>query len=287
MAITGIMVAVFMVVSVVFSISSMQAINRRILQEEEEDIRKDYDNSIKNQVQQVISLLDCYRADIEAGVITKEEGMKQAADVIRELRYGEDGYFWVDQSDGVNVVLLGNDIEGTNRLDTKDVTGFEMVKNFIQTAVEKGECYSDYQYPKEGGDKPMPKRAYTQYYEPFDWVVGTGNYVDNIDEQLAGSREEADRFTIKKITIFTVVYLLSAVLIFLVLVAIIMNITKPLKLVVNVLQKMSEGDFSVKIDGSVLGRRDDFGELLRILEAMRAGIGWKPCRGCKAPAVIY
>ncbi|HBA97628.1 MAG TPA: methyl-accepting chemotaxis protein, partial [Lachnospiraceae bacterium] len=60
--------------------------------------------------------------------------------------------------------------EGTNRMDTKDVTGFAMVKDFITNAVEKGSYYSDYQFPREGGTEPVPKRAYTEYYEPFDWV---------------------------------------------------------------------------------------------------------------------
>lgn len=138
MVIIGILVVLFMVFSISFSVSSMQAINTRILQEEEDNIRKDYDVRIQQQVEQVISLLDCYQADIEAGVYSKEEGMKRAADAVRQLRYGTDGYFWVDQSDGVNVVLLGNDTEGTNRLGTKDVTGFEMVKDFIQGAVKNG-----------------------------------------------------------------------------------------------------------------------------------------------------
>ncbi len=273
MAIIGIVVIAFMMFSINFSINSMQAINTRILQEEEENIRKDYDDSIRQQVGQVIWLLDSYKADIDAGIYTKEEGMKLAADKVRSLRYGTDGYFWIDQSDGINVVLLGSDTEGTNRLDTKDVTGYAMVKDFIQGAVANGSYYSDYQYPKEGGTEPMPKRAYTQYYEPFDWVVGTGNYIDNIDDQIAASTETANQFTKEKITTFAIVCALFQLLIILYLIITILNITKPLKLVMKALQSMSEGDFSAKLDSSSLKRRDDFGKLLNILEKMRTSIG--------------
>ena len=273
MAIIGIVVIAFMMFSINFSINSMQAINTRILQEEEENIRKDYDDSIRQQVAQVIWLLDSYKADIDAGIYTKVEGMKLAADKVRSLRYGTDGYFWIDQSDGINVVLLGSDTEGTNRLDTKDVTGYAMVKDFIQGAVANGSYYSDYQYPKEGETEPMPKRAYTQYYEPFDWVVGTGNYIDNIDDQIAASTETANRFTKEKITTFAIVCALFQLLIILYLIITILNITKPLKLVMKALQSMSEGDFSAKLDSSSLKRRDDFGKLLNILEKMRTSIG--------------
>lgn len=273
MAIIGILVVVFMVFSVNFSVTSMKSINRRVLQEEEANIRKDYDDSIRQQVEQVISLLDCYKADIDAGIYTREEGMKRAADMVRQLRYGTDGYFWVDQSDGVNVVLLGNDTEGTNRLGTKDVNGFEMVRDFIQGAVKDGSYYNDYYFPKAGGTEPMPKRAYTQYYEPFDWVVGTGNYVDNIDEQVAASIEAADQFTNQKVNLFLIVCSLSELIMVLYLIATVLNITRPLKQIGSVLHSMSNGDFTPKMNDKLLKRRDDFGKLSQILEKMRTGIG--------------
>ncbi len=273
MTVIGIMVLVFMLFSINFSVSNMKSINERILLEEEENIRKDYDDNIRQQVEMVISLLDSYKADIDAGIYTEEEGMKLAADKVRNLRYGEEGYFWIDQSDGVNVVLLGGEIEGTNRLGTKDVTGYEMVKDFIQGAVSQGSYYSDYQYPKEGGTEPMPKRAYTQYYKPFDWVVGTGNYVDHIDAQIAASTDSANQFTWQRIWVFLTVCVVFGIFIILFLAVTIINITKPLKLVGSVLQRMSEGDFSIKMDESALRRRDDFGRLLNILEKMRTSIG--------------
>ena len=199
--------------------------------------------------------------------------MKLAADKIRNLRYGSDGYFWVDQSNGVNVVLLGSDTEGTNRLATKDATGFEMVKDFITNAVKKGSYFSDYQYPKEGETEPKPKRAYTQYYEPFDWVVGTGNYVDHIDEQIAASTKRADQYTMQKTQLFFTICIIFAILIILFLIYMIINITKPLKAVGIDMKNMAEGDFSVQTDEAFLKRRDDFGILLNITERMRTDIG--------------
>lgn len=273
MTIIGVMIVAFMLLSIQFSVNSMQAIDERILLEEEENIRTDYDNSIRQQVEQVITLLETYQAEIEAGVYTREEGMALAADKVRALRYGTDGYFWVDQSDGTNVVLLGNDTEGTNRMGTTDVNGFAMVKDFIQGAVAEGSYFSDYAYPKEGGTEPMPKRAYTEYFEPFDWVVGTGNYIDNIDAQLTTSTATAHAYTNQKIRLFITVCIVFAILIVLYLVATIFDITKPLNEVGTILRSMSGGDFSVKIAEKNLRRRDDFGRLSRILEKTRTNIG--------------
>ena len=273
MSLVGFIVLAFVTFSVLFSIKSMNAIEQQTIKGEEESIRTDYDNSIKNEVQLVISLLDSYNADIQSGVYSKEEGMKLAADKIRGLRYGEDGYFWVDQSDGVNVVLLGSDTEGTNRLDTKDVTGYAMVEDFITSSVEKGSYFCDYQFPKEGETDPKPKRAYTQYYEPFDWVVGTGNYIDHIDEQIAEATKKADAYTNAKTRLFLVVCVAFAVAIILFLFYMIINITKPLKAVGVNLKNMSEGNFSLQADHKLLKRKDDFGILMNIAEKMRTDIG--------------
>lgn len=273
MSLIGLIVLAFVTFSVLFSIESMNAIEQQTIKGEEESIRTDYDNSIKNEVQLVISLLESYNADIQSGVYSKEEGMKLAADKIRGLRYGEDGYFWVDQSDGVNVVLLGSDTEGTNRLDTKDVTGYAMVEDFITSSVEKGSYFCDYQFPKEGESEPKPKRAYTQYYEPFDWVVGTGNYIDHIDEQIAEATKKADAYTNAKTRLFLVVCVAFAVAIILFLSYMIINITKPLKAVGVNLKNMSEGNFSLQADHKLLKRKDDFGILMNIAEKMRTDIG--------------
>lgn len=273
MTIIGLMVVAFMLFSVQFSVRSMRAIDERILQEEEENIRSDYDDCIRQQVEQVITLLETYQEEIDAGIYTREEGMTIAADKVRALRYGTDGYFWIDQSDGTNVVLLGSDTEGTNRLGTKDINGFEMVKDFIQGAVAEGSYFCDYEYPKEGGTEPLPKRAYTEYFEPFDWVIGTGNYIDNIDSQIATSTETAHTYTNQKIRLFITVCIAFAIFIVLFLIATIFNITRPLQEVGDILRSMSGGDFSVKIAEKTLRRRDDFGTLSKILEKMRVNIG--------------
>lgn len=277
MSLIGLIVLAFAIFSVIFSIDSMNAIEKQTIKGEEESIRADYDNSIKSQVESVISLLDSYYADIQSGVYSQEEGMKLAAAKVRDLRYGEDGYFWVDQSDGVNVVLLGSDTEGTNRMDTEDVTGYRMVEDFIKSSVEKGSYFCDYQFPREGESEPKPKRAYTQYYEPFDWVVGTGNYVDHIDDQIAAATKAADEYTGAKTKLFLTAGIVFAAGIILFLVCIIYSIIKPLKAVAVYLKNMSEGNFSIPVEPALLKRKDDFGVLINIVERMRTDIGELVC----------
>ena len=168
---------------VVFSTNSMAQMQNQALEIIENDERESYDELIKQQVENVISLCQVIYDKYQAGEYTEDEAKKIAADEIRALRYGEGGYFWVDQYDGTNVVLLGSQTEGTNRMETKDAAGYQMVKEIIRIGQEPDGGYTDYVYPKEGETESSPKRSYSKAFEPFGWVIGTGNYTDHIDDQ--------------------------------------------------------------------------------------------------------
>lgn len=95
--------ALAMIISGFIALNSMNQVKKDALTEMEAQIRSDYDDQIKQQVESVISLTQEIYDQCKAGVYTLEEAKKLAADEIRELRYGEAGYFWVDQYDGTNV----------------------------------------------------------------------------------------------------------------------------------------------------------------------------------------
>lgn len=171
------------------SIKNMNQLKDKALETMDTSSRQNYDDSIKEQVGVVISLLSEINNEYKSGKYTLDEAKKIAADEIRQMHYGEAGYFWVDQSDGKNIVLLGSSTEGTNRMNTKDADGYQMVKEIIRVAVQDGGGYTDYVFPKEGETEPSPKRSYSEYFKPFDWVVGTGNYTDYIDTAIAQQDE--------------------------------------------------------------------------------------------------
>ena len=134
----------------IFSAQSMKELQSKALDTMETDEREAYDEQIKQQVDNVISLCQTIYDQYQAGVYTEAEARKLAADEIRQLRYGDSGYFWVDQYDGTNVVLLGSATEGTNRMETKDANGYQMVKEIIRMGQEPDGGYVDYVFPKEG-----------------------------------------------------------------------------------------------------------------------------------------
>lgn len=187
----------------------------------------------------------------------------------RQLRYGDAGYFWVDQYDGTNVVLLGNDTEGTNRMETKDANGYQMVKEIIRVGQEADGGYTDYVFPKEGETEPSPKRSYSKAFEPFGWVIGTGNYTDYIDDQVASIEKDFSSYVTGRMTLFIISTLIEGIIVVLLLIMIIISIIRPLKKCISSIGVMEQGDFSQAMGTALLKRRDDFGKLAASLESMR------------------
>ena len=195
---------------------------------------------------------------------------KLAADQIRDLRYGNNGYFWVDTYDGTNVVLLGNDTEGTNRMDAVDTNGFAYMQAIISAGRQENGGFTDYVFPREGETEPSPKRAYSKAFEPFGWVLGTGNYTDDIDEDVLGVKNEFSSYESNSRMAIIGIAVVMEVILILVLTLITASIVKPLKKSLTHINEIAQGDFSKEFEQDLLKRKDDFGQLADSLEKMRS-----------------
>ena len=256
----------------VVSIRNLNQVKDKAIESMEASTRQSYDQNIKEQVGAVISLLTEINQEYEDGTYTLDEAKKVAADEVREMRYGDSGYFWVDESDGTNVVLLGSDTEGTNRMGTKDAAGYQMVKEIIRVAVEDGGGYTDYVFPKEGETESSPKRSYSEYFEPFDWVVGTGNYTDYIDDEIAAQDAEYSDFATQKAITLVSICIVLLIIVTLLVIQIAVDITRALKKISGHIEVIAEGNFAQSMDAAYLNRKDDFGQLSATLNKMRESV---------------
>ncbi|PWD99101.1 methyl-accepting chemotaxis protein [Marinilabilia rubra] len=157
-------------------------------------LKNNFDQLIKYEVETAESMLLKIDEVKREGVISEDQSQMLAEELLRDLRYGPEGYFWADTKEGDNVVLLGGDSEGKNRLELQDEKGNYLIKEIIDAGL-KGGGYTDYWFSKKGGDEPLPKRSFSKYVEPFNWIIGTGNYIDDIDKVIAEIEEENKAYT--------------------------------------------------------------------------------------------
>lgn len=236
-----------------------------------QNMKQNYDLQIKNQVDNAISTIQKVYDDYEKGIYTEDEAKKLAADLVRDMRYGDAGYFWIDTYNGDNVVLLGSKTEGTNRMDTKDSKGYKMVADIIKVGKEGG-GYTDYYFPKEGESEFLPKRSYSRAFEPFNWVVGTGNYIDDIDKDIKEKEIQFNKSVYHNITLFLGISIFVIILSTVLCAIISQEIVKGFNYMTESLEVLAKGDFKKDINSYLLNRKDDFGVIGFNLSNMKQSI---------------
>ena len=179
--------------------------NSKSIKQYETFLREDYDNNIKYQVENVITLLNGIYKKQVSGDLTEEQAKEQAKYLVKSLRYNKDGYFWID---GIDATLIAHPIsperEGKNRIDETDKNGNKLIQNIINIATKEGGGFTNFYYIKPNEDGVSPKRAYSQLFEPYGWIISTGNYVDDIDKQVALKTTELNNTLVKNIIILLI-----------------------------------------------------------------------------------
>ncbi|MCU4165408.1 methyl-accepting chemotaxis protein [Carboxylicivirga caseinilyticus] len=237
------------------------------LEELEKILRNNFDEEVKHQVQSVMTLLESYYELVKKDSLSLAEAKFLAAYSVRNLKYGKDGYFWIDTKEGVNVVLLGReDVEGKSRWDAKDANGKYLIREIINSAIN-GDGYTEYWFPKAGSDIPLPKRSYSAYFEPFNWVVGTGNYIDEIDTAIASSRQKMNDNLKSGIMLSSGISLITLIIFGLLSVFFGKRITRSIIKLSKHTQSIAKGDLSIEIETS---ENDEIGTLQESLKATLA-----------------
>ncbi len=230
-----------------FSIISTVNTNKEETEAYKQRILEDIQDELRHEVDVVYSLVDQIHKKQEAGVLTEKEAKKEAADLVRELRYDEgNGYFWIDTTEGVNVVLLGREeTEGNSRIDSVDPNGVKFIQEILNAGMQPGGGFAYFSFAKPNETEPLPKMSYSLEYEPYSWVIGTGVWIDHIDKLAAEYEKKAHGQMVASIvrSLIFVIILLILLVIFALYIG--NRIANPIKLITDEIEKMAAGNFSL------------------------------------------
>ena len=132
----GISVFILLAVAVTYTgvaLRTIMSLQSYTLEKQKALMLSAYDEKIQWQVQNAITVIKTYDEIYQKEGLPLEERQARVKEIMRGVRYGSDGYFWIDTFDGINVLLPPKPAtEGTNRLDWTDEDGKHMVADFIE-----------------------------------------------------------------------------------------------------------------------------------------------------------
>jgi methyl-accepting chemotaxis protein len=107
---------------------------------------------------------------------------------VRNMRYGEQGYFVIIDS---KPTILMHPIQpgsvGKNVGDVRDPDGVYIYRDIVSVIKRDGKGFISFGFPKPGETESSPKFTYAAAYAPWDWIITTGLYVDDIDAAFRAS----------------------------------------------------------------------------------------------------
>ncbi|MBN2081096.1 cache domain-containing protein [bacterium] len=134
------------------------------------------------------SILNGYEQEAQAGLITRAEAQQRAIDRLKQIRYGSEqkDYFWItDMQPRMIMHPYRQDLDGADVSDFRDKQDTAMFIEFVNVAREHGAGYVDYYWQwKDDPDRVVPKESYVKRFAPWDWVIGTGIYLDDVHKEI-------------------------------------------------------------------------------------------------------
>ena len=149
-----------------------------------------YKIQLKNLLAILVSHLDTLSELSRKGILSEQQAKSIAADSIKKMQYGDKDYFLVYDAQGVVIAHPDKSIIGKNRSEFVDSRGNHVVKSFLDIAKNKGAGFYSYWFPRRGEKTPVEKLCYIELYGKWNWVIGTGLYIDDIEHD---SRQRLDQ----------------------------------------------------------------------------------------------
>lgn len=150
------------------------------------------ESQLRYQVSTAYSLLEHYESLYRQEELNLEEAQRQAKETLRTIRYGEDreNYFFIADNRYTSVMHpLRPSREGQDLSQVQDVNGVYYIKELVDQAVQGNQGLVEYQWYIAGPDsETVPKLSYAMYFEPWQWMIGSGIYIHDIEAALQAEK---------------------------------------------------------------------------------------------------
>jgi methyl-accepting chemotaxis protein len=151
-------------------------------------IKVEVQEQLKLQTNFLFSILEAEYEKLK-GTLPEEAIKQRLKAIVDATRYGSSGYFWINDTNAVMIVHpIKPEMNGKDLVEFKDKGGKQIFKEFSTVAKSNGEGFVDYVWPKPGFEAPQLKVSFVKLFKPFNWVIGTGEYVENVTSKM---QEEA------------------------------------------------------------------------------------------------
>ena len=117
---------------------------------------------------------------------TQAEIQEMIKDALRQIRFNSGrGYFFAFNLQGIETLFADRpEMEGKDMLPVQGAQGEYVVRDMLAIVKEQGQGFYQYTWSKPNQNGHFPKIAYVKLFEPLGWVLGTGEYLDDVEKDI-------------------------------------------------------------------------------------------------------
>ena len=193
-----------------------------------------YEQYLKTQnvVETAYSIIEHFHTLEQNNTLTQQQAQTQAMNAIRALRYDKTNYFWINNYQPEMVMHpIKPALEGKDLTNNKDPDGKALFVEMVNITKKDGEGFIPYKWPKPGEEQPVDKVAFVKGFNQWQWIIGSGVYLDTIDAAFSSQRN---------LIILNAVVMIIAVIVFSYFIG--RSVLLPTRLAANMMKDISQGE---------------------------------------------
>ncbi len=211
-------------------------------------------------------------ADYERVKMLAMHSMQITLENLRTLRYGKDGYIWINRLEPPYEVVMHASkpyMENKSWVFIMDGTNTNVYDAFADVCKQSGKGFLEYSFPKPGQIESVPKLSYIRLFEPLGWVIGTGDYIDNLDRNVQQKTDALQKQVTNLVYLTTIIGIALIAFASGLLYYLGHNITNAITRVSNQLLIMAKGMRTNKLQ---ITSKDEIGEMGQSLDVLIDGL---------------
>lgn len=207
---------------------------------------------VKLAVESAVSIVQHWVDEHAAGKVSLPEAQQHVAELLGKIRFDGDNYLWINDMQAKMVMHAAKpQLNGKEMIDFEDPDGKKLFSEMVRVCRADGEGYVDYKWSKPGKEEPVNKSAFVKLSPQWNWVVGAGVYLDDVEADMAGF------FWTTTIGVLLLVVVGGGLIM-----VVARSICKPVKLTVEMIEGLERGELDRRLT------HDQGGEVGRLAEAM-------------------
>lgn len=132
---------------------------------------------LKTATEMAWSKINYYYDQNKSGKISLHQAQKEAQDLLKKLRHGNNHFFFIIATDVKMIMHHNKKLEGKDLSHIKDIKGKKIFREIVSLCKKQNQGFIIYDWYNPQDKKNQKRVLYVKLFKPWNWIIGTSGFV--------------------------------------------------------------------------------------------------------------